>query len=401
MSFEVPGLPGGMIPGSAVQVRSYVQGADHLRYQQLAQGTVQVYATHSNLRQLVQDLRLDLHSTIAAVKARLFTHNGTAMSAMELHLKDREGNTLCRMLDDDRMLGFYGCQNGFTIHVVDTDPMSLSRDGGLDDVSGVQKYRMSEEEYDARENTYRNFVRKQREKDPSWRPVHATGAGVIAGAGAAAAGGGGAASSAEFLDAACAAHVAVGERCSVSPGDRRGVAAFVGPVKGLAPGFWVGVRLDEPRGKNDGSYKGVSYFEAGGPSSGLFARPPKVVRMRPRRTKRICAAAKRIKRSPRCPLPPRRRAAIFRRRALTTRTRRRARAAPPGATTSFSLRSSACTADDFPAEHITSAAAASRLSAAAAAAACAAPRPSVAHAPRSAPALHATAVTPPSSSTFP
>jgi len=288
MSFEVPGLPGGMIPGSAVQVRSYVQGADHLRYQQLAQGTVQVYATHSNLRQLVQDLRLDLHSTIAAVKARLFTHNGTAMSAMELHLKDREGNTLCRMLDDDRMLGFYGCQNGFTIHVVDTDPMSLSRDGGLDDVSGVQKYRMSEEEYDARENTYRNFVRKQREKDPSWRPVHATGAGVIAGAGAAAAGGGGAASSAEFLDAACAAHVAVGERCSVSPGDRRGVAAFVGPVKGLAPGFWVGVRLDEPRGKNDGSYKGVSYFEAGGPSSGLFARPPKVVRMRARCTMRIC-----------------------------------------------------------------------------------------------------------------
>ena len=188
--FAAPGLPGGMIPGSAVQVRSYVQGADHLRYQQLAQGTVQVFATHSNLRQLVQDLRLDLHSTIAAVKSRLYTHNGTAMSAMELHLKDREGNTLCRMLDDDRMLGFYGCQNGFTIHVVDTDPMSLSRDGGLDDVSGVQKYRMTDEEYDARENTYRAFVRRQKEKDPSWRPVHATGAGVIPGAGAAPAGAG-------------------------------------------------------------------------------------------------------------------------------------------------------------------------------------------------------------------
>jgi tubulin-folding cofactor B len=39
-------------------------------------------------------------------------------------------------------------QNGNEIHVVDTDPHSLSRDGGLDDLSQVQKYRMSDEDYD-------------------------------------------------------------------------------------------------------------------------------------------------------------------------------------------------------------------------------------------------------------
>ncbi len=47
-----------------------------------------------------------------------------------------------------RPLGYYGVQNGNEIHVVDTDPHSLSRDGGLDDLSQVQKYRMSDEDYD-------------------------------------------------------------------------------------------------------------------------------------------------------------------------------------------------------------------------------------------------------------
>ena len=274
---EFAALPGGVLPGNRAEVRGYVVAADHLRYAQLAQGMVQVYVSHSNLRQLVQDLRLDLHSTIAQVKARLYTHNGTAVSAMELHLRDREGRPVCAMLDDDRMLGFYGCQSGFTIHVVDTDPTSLSRDGGLDDVSRVQKYRMSEEEYDAREKTYRNFKRKQMAADPSWRPVHVTGAGAVAGAGPAMPAAP-TASSAEYLDAACAAHVALGARCSMSPGDRRGEVAFVGPVKGLAPGFWVGVRLDEPQGRNDGCFppgSATRYFEAGA-LYGAFVRPSKV-----------------------------------------------------------------------------------------------------------------------------
>ena len=72
----------------------------------------------------------DLHSTIADVKQRLYTFNGSNMGMVELHLKDASGALLARMLDDDRMLGYYGVQSGMTIHVVDNDPFSLSRDGG-------------------------------------------------------------------------------------------------------------------------------------------------------------------------------------------------------------------------------------------------------------------------------
>jgi tubulin-folding cofactor B len=51
---------------------------------------------------------------------------------------------------------------------------------------------------------------------------------------------------------------------------------FVGRVEGLAAGYWVGVALDEPCGKNDGSVKGRRVFECA-PGHGVFARPDKIV----------------------------------------------------------------------------------------------------------------------------
>lgn len=42
----------------------------------------------------------------------------------------------------------------WVLHIVDTNPNSLSARGWLEDTSKVQKYTMSDEEYKARENTY-------------------------------------------------------------------------------------------------------------------------------------------------------------------------------------------------------------------------------------------------------
>lgn len=71
-------------------MRAWVTGADHLQYEGLADGTVMVTVTHSNLRQRVLELRLDLHSTIREVKGVLYTYNGTNIDFMELHLMDGE-----------------------------------------------------------------------------------------------------------------------------------------------------------------------------------------------------------------------------------------------------------------------------------------------------------------------
>ncbi len=64
--------------------------------------------------------------------------------------------------------------------------------------------------------------------------------------------------------------VKVGDRCQV--GGRRGEVMFVGRVAELPIGLWVGVKYDEPVGKNDGSVKGVRYFECLDKYGG-FVRP--------------------------------------------------------------------------------------------------------------------------------
>ncbi len=68
--------------------------------------------------------------------------------------------------------------------------------------------------------------------------------------------------------------VTVGQRCELVIGSRRGEVKYVGTVPELAPGYWIGVQLDEPTGDSDGTVKGKKYFEVpGGSKFGVFIRP--------------------------------------------------------------------------------------------------------------------------------
>ncbi|KAL3122540.1 hypothetical protein niasHT_003076 [Heterodera trifolii] len=70
---------------------------------------------------------------------------------------------------------------------------------------------------------------------------------------------------------------AVGE--TVKVGERTGRVAFVGRTQ-FQPGEWVGLILDTPDGKNNGSVNGIKYFECN-ERHGLFCRPSKLVKIRP------------------------------------------------------------------------------------------------------------------------
>lgn len=70
----------------------------------------------------------------------------------------------------------------------------------------------------------------------------------------------------------------VNDRVIVSGKDMgTGMLRFAGAVK-FAPGFWLGVELDRPRGNNDGSKGGVEYFKCK-PNHGVFVLPSKVKKL--------------------------------------------------------------------------------------------------------------------------
>ncbi|TMS21005.1 CAP-Gly domain-containing linker protein 4 [Larimichthys crocea] len=68
----------------------------------------------------------------------------------------------------------------------------------------------------------------------------------------------------------------LGERVLVV-GQRTGVVQFYGKTS-FAPGLWLGIKLDKPSGKNDGSVGGVRYFSCP-PKHGVFAPPSRVQRI--------------------------------------------------------------------------------------------------------------------------
>jgi hypothetical protein len=56
--------------------------------------------------------------------------------------------------------------------------------------------------------------------------------------------------------------------------NKPGHIRYIGPTK-FAHGVWIGVELDDPVGKNDGSYNGVSYFSCA-KNKGVFVRQDKL-----------------------------------------------------------------------------------------------------------------------------
>lgn len=70
------------------------------------------------------------------------------------------------------------------------------------------------------------------------------------------------------------ARLAVGQRVVYEPKGFTGTIRYLG-LASFSTGFWVGIELDAPDGKNDGSVQGERYFSCE-PRHGLFCRPSQV-----------------------------------------------------------------------------------------------------------------------------
>lgn len=140
------------------------------------------------------------------------------------------------MSDNSKMLGFYSVVSGNEIHVIDTDPFSLSRGGGLTDVSLIEKYKMPEEVYEKRSGTMREFIREQRKKDPNFKLTPKSAPGMKPPG----ASGDVVATNQPPPGPESVAGMEVGMRCELTPGARRGTVMFVGEVPEIkAGGYWV------------------------------------------------------------------------------------------------------------------------------------------------------------------
>jgi|ERR1711907_39243 len=263
---ETVQIAGAQIEANAA-MRAYVMGDSGLNQ---ADSTVCINVSHSNLKTKFIELRLDKHMTILEVMEKLRRHTGSGVEHMMLQLYNQAQQLVCTLDDPDRKLGYYSPEDGYGIHIVDTNPHSMSAGGWLEDVSLVKKYEISEEAYNKREGTARKWMQAKKEQDPTWtiqkemmrrRDPNWQAPNEI--------------TDEEYM-AEEASKIVVGDRCEVQPGGRRGEVKFVGKVPQLKLGFWVGIALDEPVGINDGSAKGSKYFDCMGPKYGTFVRPDKV-----------------------------------------------------------------------------------------------------------------------------
>ncbi len=69
------------------------------------------------------------------------------------------------MADNNQTLHHYGCKDDFTIHVEYTGPNTV---GQWEDVSKVEKYTISEEDYNKRDDTFRKFKEEMQKVNPNF-----------------------------------------------------------------------------------------------------------------------------------------------------------------------------------------------------------------------------------------
>ncbi|KAG6877540.1 hypothetical protein C0993_006233 [Termitomyces sp. T159_Od127] len=199
--------------------------------------------------------RLELHVTIEKLKDKLELITGipSTNQVLSLYNSESDSEALATLSDDNKQLGFYGVRDYQVLRVGDTNP-SVSFTGQMTDVSQVDKFELTPEEYARRQDTVLAY--KQRHQMGRFAPK----------------------TEESVVDDEIPADIMIGARCEVEstePGlKKRGVVRFAGPTK-FSQGVWIGIEYDEPIGKNDGSVQGERYFSCR-PNYGVFVRPDKL-----------------------------------------------------------------------------------------------------------------------------
>ncbi|KKK15808.1 hypothetical protein P175DRAFT_0501560 [Aspergillus ochraceoroseus IBT 24754] len=214
--------------------------------------------------------------TVIQLKGKLETMTGIPPSSQRLRLKT-PGRPDQWIEGDDSIIGDWGLMKGSEIEIHDSRPQSARLN--FTDLSSVEKYVLPAETYESLPNSVLAWKKnlKLGRFDPSaLSPEEAMQAQGV-----------------KDAEEVQKRGISLSKRAIILPSSpphvRRGTVRFVGPVPTIPyPGvdvqtadpempvpIWVGIELDEPTGKNDGSVGGRRYFECAN-KSGVFIKPEKV-----------------------------------------------------------------------------------------------------------------------------
>ncbi|KAF7960025.1 hypothetical protein EAE96_001625 [Botrytis aclada] len=201
--------------------------------------------------------------SIGQLKSKLVPVTGIPSSDQKLTLwiNNQQSVDIQALDEENTQLSNFPLAPHAVIHVTDTRAPGLREN--YTDVSGVEKYTLPVESYEKRTDSV--LAWKKNEKLGRFNPDAPT-----------------------LLDAKLAVYdneikakgISVGKRCRVGEDDsRRGEVMYVGDVAEIpgGAGKWIGVKLDEPVGKNDGSIAGKRYWGKDGEGKfGVFVRPERI-----------------------------------------------------------------------------------------------------------------------------
>lgn len=221
-------------------------------YNVITSDFVNVSITNSGQNSYCIERRFQKGITIDEFKGKLELLTGGNPTTMKIEVYDKNDKLICILDDGQRLLGSYPIDDGMRIHVID----NFSR---TEENLNVEKFEISEEEYAKRSDTVKAFLEKNKlgkynEEEMKRRAEEKK--------------------QEEEAEIAAAQLCKVGDRCEVcvpNQPKRRATIMYVGKTE-FKEGWWIGVKYDEPLGKNDGTVNGKSYFECL-PKYGGFVKP--------------------------------------------------------------------------------------------------------------------------------
>jgi len=237
-------------------------------FQVITEAFVNVMIT-TNVSNVKSERKFAKDLTVFDLKGKLELITGAVTANMDISVydKDDESKLVCTLDDNNRLLGSYPVDSGMILFIKDRTKTGISNTengkilGEFEDVSKVEKYELTPEAYSKRTDTVQSYLKRNnmgKYNEEEMKKFEERKLQQLE------------------EEKQITANFKIGDRCEIdvpgAGGKRRGAVTFIGETKFKPDCIWIGVRYDEPVGKNDGSVEGQRYFECPNKYGG-FVKP--------------------------------------------------------------------------------------------------------------------------------